>query len=195
MGLDITAYSKLEYVGRHEMPEGVEKYLCEVEDETPLDRLHVNAFSYNSFPHALAGLPDGAVRQEKVFGSDNFLLAGCFAVTDETKTMWLAAGSYAGYGRFRDMLKSCFADDTRSIREQPDAPFFELVWFADNEGTLLTQACTELLEDFTIGRAKWVGFIEETVPSLQGSAYYVRKYDAWIDALEIAADGGLLDFH
>lgn len=195
MGLDITAYSKLEYVGRHETPEGVEKYACESEDETPLGRLHVKAFAYNSFPHALAGLPDGEVQQGGIYGSDDFIQAGCFAVTNATKTEWLAAGSYRGYGHFRDMLKACFADDSRSIREQPDAPFFELIWFADNEGTLLTQACTDLLGDFKAGREQWTAFINETVPSLQDSSYYVRKYDEWTAALELAADGGLIDFH
>lgn len=193
MGLDVTAYSKLEYVGRHEPLD-----LAEMEEDGGTncrwtkdgDRFHIQAFAYDSFPHALAGLPTGAIQQE-----DEFITGGCFAIGEDNKAEWLAAGSYSGYGRFRDMLRACFADDSRSMREQPDAPFFELVWFADNEGTLLTQACTDLLADFKAGREQWVGFINETVPSLQDSSYYVRKYDEWTAALELAADGGLLDFH
>lgn len=162
MGLDITAYSNLNPVGKH--TDG----WCENEE-------HVVAYAYNDFPKSFRGIP--------VLGErDRMLLGGCFEMTDETEKLAFCAGSYSGYNAWRDDLKQQFNPGV-----DPEAPFFELIWFADNEGVISSEASTDLLADFQ----KHADLYQ---PS-RHEEFFRAKYACWTKAAELAATAGLIDFH
>lgn len=178
MGLDITAYSRLKHIGKHEKdvalnegePGGMDDY-CYYEE-------HVQAYAYDTFPQSFRGIP--IVGTKDLAGGDTFIEGGCYAVTDATRTHGFGF-SYTGYNRWRADLQSRFNPE-----RQPDGPFFELIWFADNEGTIGPAASTDLLQDFRLH------FERYHVPDMP---YYLDRYKDWMRAFELGADGGLVDFH
>lgn len=113
----------------------------------------------------------------------------CYEVGDREITVH---NSYSGHSRFREELARVFLGVTpRSIWDNPaayaDRPFFELIQFADNEGTIGPEAAADLAADFAEGRDHW-----EAAPRLQP---WVREtYAQWAEAFEAAAGGGLVMF-
>lgn len=184
MGLDIVAYSKLEFIGRHP---GMDAEDHEYDPKTGA-RVHVEAFAYSDFSHALAGVPGERFVPDWGSGSPEIISAGCFAVTPETQTHDFQAGSYHGYGRWREELATCFG-----WKRDTEDPFMELIYFADNEGTLCAQAAAELLKDFEAGREQWTAYWAAKDGPLD--TYRMAKYEDWTLACRLAADGGLIDFH
>lgn len=167
MGLDITAYSWLTSVGRHTTD------YCENDD-------HVNAYAYDEFPQSFRGIPVlGTTEHSGV----TFLEGGCYALTAETKTHGFWAGSYGGYSRWRADLQEQFNPERK-----PDGPFYELIWFADNEGCIGPEAALDLLDDFRHHATAYN-------PSASVSSFAREKYEDWMRAFELAADGGLVAFH
>jgi hypothetical protein len=183
MGLDITAYSRLTYVGH--CPDRDEEHGY---DPETFDRLHVEAYAYDTFPHALMGVPN--LRPLAGYSGSKFTTGGCFALTEKTETHRFRAGSYGGYSRWRKEL----ADQFNPYRTGPDGdrppspegPFYELIWFADNEGTLSELAATKLLGNFRQFEVDYAASHDE---------YDTERYRHWLRAFELAADGGLVDFH
>jgi hypothetical protein len=177
MGLDITAYSNLKSIGRHvEFGEW-----CEDDD-------HITAYAYDSFPRSFRGI--------EVLGEhDHLLHGGCFIETEATETIGFRAGSYGGYNAWRQDLADqfnpveCQIEGGRpSMTEpDPDKPFYELIWFADNEGSIGPEAAKDLLEDFQTHAAAYIR------PDLY--EWYPHVYANWTRAFELAADGGLVRFH
>lgn len=172
MGLDITAYSNLRAVGRP--PET----WCENEG-------HVRAFAYDSFPASFRGIP---VLGNSVYPNAQFLEGGCYETTEKTETCRFHAGSYGGYYRWRLDLAGRFNPielNGRSFSEpDPGKPFYELIWFADNEGTIGPEAAKDLLADFR-------EHVDEALPDLDD--YFT--YTNFMRACELAADNGLISFH
>lgn len=179
MGLDIRAYSNLTYVGRHE----------EWADEDEHYERHHQAYAYDAFPHALMGVPD--VREETLGSGTKFLTGGCFEVTEKTESHGFRAGSYGGYSQWRNDLANRFNPYRDGGPPSPEGPFYELLWFADNEGTICQLAAVNLLADFRQHEAAYRGWQYGTEPG----DYFVEKYVDWMRAFELAADGGLVDFH
>lgn len=179
MGLDIRAYSHLAYVGHHE----------EWTDEDEHYDRHHEAYTYDAFPHALMGVPNV---QRKSVGSDvTFLSGGCFEVTEKTEDHGFRAGSYSGYNAWRRDLSERFNPARGNGQPSPEGPFYELIWFADNEGTICQQAAASLLSDFRQHEAEYRAAHLGT-----GDGYwYIDKYVNWMRACELASDDGLIDFH
>lgn len=180
MGLDITAYSNLLPIGFHIKdvalnegePGGLDDY-CYYED-------HVHAYAYDSFPQSFRGIQ---VLTTRVVGSgETFIEGGCYERTDKTKTHAFPAGSYTGYNWWRADLQRQFNPDTK-----PDAPFYELIWFADNEGSIGPEAASDLLADF-------VEYADRYAPA-DHTDWATQKYRDWTRAFELAAVGGLVRFH
>lgn len=165
MGLDITAYSHLEPVGLH-VDLGT---WCE-------DDNHVQVMTYDSFPQSYRGLPDLGRWLD-------FIVGGCYAITPQTETHRFRAGSYGGYGVWRDDLREQFNPES-----DPDGPFYELIWFADNEGAIGPEAAADLLKDFEQHADAYVtdGYV---------FGHSREKYADWTRAFRLAADSGLVDFH
>lgn len=174
MGLDITAYSRLEYVGAHEINpennEGETGPWCYNDD-------HIQAVAYDAFPQSFRGIPE---LSKLTVGTDAFLFGGCFKLTEQTQIHGFRAGSYMGYGMWRDDLRRQFNPNT-----EPDNPFYELIWFADNEGCIGALAAAELLADFRANKDAYVPIAD----------WAREKYEDWTRAFELAADGGLVNFH
>lgn len=191
MGLDITAFSNLSYLGHHEVPEDSEHPY----DPETFDRLHVEAITYDAFPHALLGVPN---QQTKQYGTTMFIVAGCFEITEKTEQYRFRAGSYSGYNRWRQDLAAQF--NPYRPGEGGDAygppnlegPFYELIWFADNEGTIAEPAAINLLADFRQYEAEYRA---AHVSGTYDGDWFIEKYLDWTHACELAADGGLIDFH
>lgn len=97
------------------------------------------------------------------------------------------AGSYGGYNRWRSELAELAGyEDVEDFwdRAPADAPFFELIHFADNEGTIGPVVSAKLAKDFA-DHADKVG----------ASGDFASRYSLWRKAFEMAADGGAVDFH
>jgi hypothetical protein len=178
MGLDITSYSHLAAVGFHEKnPE-----LNEGEPGGPKDWCfydnHVTAMAYDAFPLSFLGLP---VLERRQSGGEGLLLGGCYETTDDTVTFGFRAGSYGGYNQWRARLQEKYNPDRKETE-----PFFELIWFADNEGTIGSLAAQNLLADFeAYGPDAELG----SVNRYDGPFYQFHK------ACKIAAEDGLIRFH
>lgn len=184
MGLDITAYSNLRYLGHHDVDEGSEHPY----DPETYERLHVEAIACDAFPHALLGIPN---QQTKTYGTTQFISAGCFELTEKTEQYRFRAGSYSGYGRWRQDLADRFNPYRDGGPPSPEGPFYELIWFADNEGTLGELAATNLLANFRQFEAEYRAAYLGT----ELGDFHVAKYADWMRACELAAVGGLIDFH
>ena len=166
MGLDITAYSNLKPVGRHT------DSWCE-------DDRHVTAYAYDCFPQSFRGLQ---VLATDISHGTGFVLGGCYEITDATETHGFRAGSYSGYNLWRDDLRQQFNHAT-----DPDRPFYELIWFADNEGCIGPDAARDLLADFEQHAGRYAPAAHEQ--------YFREKYADWTRAFRLAAQSGLVDFH
>jgi hypothetical protein len=177
MGLDIRAYSNLRYVGHHE------KW---ADEDAHYDQHH-EAYAYASFPHALMGVPN-VQKHDRV---PEFITGGCFEETEKTESHGFRAGSYGGYNAWRRDLADRFNPYRDGGPPSPEGPFYELIWFADSEGTIAQVAAVNLLAAF---RQHEVEYRAAHLGTEDGD-YFVEKYADWMRAFELAADGGFVDFH
>ncbi|MFE6861515.1 hypothetical protein [Nocardia sp. NPDC057668] len=98
-----------------------------------------------------------------------------------------------GYGTFSDFREAlCCAAHVvgrGAIWEDPeswsDRPFFEFLYFPDNEGHIGPVAAAELATDFTTQR-------DQVATRLSGD--HQRYYDDWMTAFGLAANTGLVIF-
>lgn len=69
-------------------------------------------------------------------------------------------------------------------------PFSELINFADNEGVLGPEVCAKLAKDFSEYETRAVTFAKA-----EEDDYFIESYLAWKKAFDLAADGGMVEFH
>lgn len=184
MGLDISAYSKLRYVGLGEV--GTKTEHGDDEDYHCGDPDHIQAFAYASFPHALQGL---TVQTPPDDFFDGAIGGDCFEQTADTEAMGFRAGSYSGYNAFRAELAQLAGrtvEDYWQGRANHE-PFYELINFADNEGVLSPDCAKALIPDFEQHRGAFL--------TRNQDSYWIETYDEWLTALRLAADDGLVVFH
>lgn len=161
MGLDATAFTAATLLEPHD------------EDEDCWEN-HIQAFVIDpSFHRSLRGLVEDR----------------CYAADATTAHV---GNSYGGHSQFRDRLSRVFLGvEPRVIWESPetyaDRPFFELIHFADNEGTIGPDAAADLAADFAEGRTLWWSKVDD-------DDWLLRKYDEWATVFAAAADGGLVRF-
>ena len=115
------------------------------------------------------------------------------------------AGSYGGYGQFRDILRGVGGFNALSWYATPNGgqktddercstlPFYHLVCFSDCEGTIGTSACAKLAKDFDDMREKFMGEIGSHDGTMRD--YYEGKYNEWANACKQASDHGAIRFH
>lgn len=135
---------------------------------------HVLAFCYKGFEQSMEGLIPGA----------------CYDSAEAQERYEFRAGSYSGYGQWRDELAD-YAEMSSSLYsgshdKYRDYPFFELVFFADNEGCIGPVAAGRLHIAFTIQRATY---------SVGRDEYDLLLYDHWTKACGLASRNGLISFH
>jgi len=106
-----------------------------------------------------------------------------------------SAGSYSGYGEFREALSAAVLGVRASaVWNDPDAyrdkPFFELINFADNDGVIGCEAAADLAEDFRQHREavleKWDNDVDRD--------WLRSKYDKWLASFELASVDGMVVF-
>lgn len=92
------------------------------------------------------------------------------------------AGSYTGYGMWRDELEK-FKGNTA---------FQELIDFADNEGVIGSVVAKKLLKDFIENENE----AEEYSKNIKNSdgEWFIYNYRNWKKAFELASDDGAVDF-
>lgn len=201
MGLDCTAYAKIELLPDH--PAG----RCrEDEDEDYCyEEPHVQAFCYPDQERSMAGL---VVPPERFkMGSQEFSGGSWYQVSGETAE---SSCTYGGHTRFRrrisekvlgipwdrdsgDWFSEYVADPGVFLGQVDlgmltDAPFFELLYFADNEGTIGPEAAGNLLRDF----------VEHEETFLTGLPEYDRMahyWHSWRAMLSVAWPAGLIRLH
>lgn len=166
MGLDVTWYRRLKLAPRaHRVWVRVANIYCEE---------HVVFFAHSAFP----GREEG-VRCDV-----------CYEVAEGDSGDAFSA-TYVAYSTFRAGLAAhgmnAAPDD---VWGSPDKfrglPFFELVNFADNEGTIGPVVAAKLAHDFESFRA------HDVFPN---DAWMRETYWRMHEAFEMAADGGAVKFH
>lgn len=105
------------------------------------------------------------------------------------------AGSYSGYNRWRERLcKFAFNTDTETVWSNPmtfeGRPFYRLINFADNEGTIGSVAAKKLADDFEKYESAFVEFCANDADD-----WDLSRYRGWMKAFRMAADGGAVSFH
>lgn len=91
------------------------------------------------------------------------------------------AGSYSSYGYWRDKLEEFKENEA----------FQELIDFADNEGVIGPVVSKKLLEDFKQHEKE----AEEFSKTFDDGGWFIQQYKMWMEAFEMAADDGAIDFH
>jgi hypothetical protein len=92
------------------------------------------------------------------------------------------AGSYSGYGEWRDWLGTIAEDDGSAFRE--------LVEFADNEGVIGPVVARKLANDFRVNITKAVARAEGGM-----NPWFLDQYVRWWVACMMASSEGAIDFH
>lgn len=149
-------------------------------EDTPdgMARIYVNP----DFPERADGLQDGYYTFDQ---DDGF-----------------AAGSYSGYGIWREQLAELAGYPAVEHRSRWDpkprmlhaascwqgatGPFSELIHMADNEGTIGEVTAAKLARDFAENQAK---------ADQHYDSWFRRRYADWRRAFELAANAGAVSFH
>lgn len=92
-----------------------------------------------------------------------------------------AAGSYGGYNCWREQLNRFAVGNA----------FRELINFADNEGTIGPVVSKKLAKDFIDNAERAIGYAK----TLTDGEWWLKKYENWRKAFEMASDNGAVDFH
>jgi hypothetical protein len=180
MGLDVTAYRRLERVA--DWPEGVE----DIDDVARYD-FDQGTYIWNG-RRVVEVHPWG----QGDFPEHHNLTPGLYAYAD--KTGW-RAGSYSGYNDWRDWLSRAalgVSAETvwRDFDRWRDRGAAWLVNFSDCEGIIGAEVCARILADLRENES----MIREQTFGPEAE-WHLAKLDAWLAGLEMAADGGMLDFH
>lgn len=170
MGLDCTAYKNIRQMSKEEVT------YDEYEDENGqvVDRYPNNGISFYVNP----GFSEVAkeIQPQAIYDF-------------EEKFSW-RAGSYSGYNSWRNWLAKLAGwknDEDAWNNGKNGQPFYELINFSDCEGTIGTQTCQKLLQDF-------ISF-EEKAKQMSQDSYYFNLYVTWKEAMIIASENGAISFH
>ena len=206
MGLDISAVSKLEPI---EVPEDMEKWSDEWYDwESEQDGDVYSLYSSDSFREQAEGMVDGT-----------------YITTDDSQSTGFRAGSYTGYGTWRDWLaqsvmngvlgKSGGAEQMWGSADGGDygLPFMEIINFSDSEGMIGPVASKKLYNDFRKYENDVMDWMDEkylTQTPIHSASWrddedkpidkgdfewFQSQYQEWKNAFRIASDNGVVMFH
>lgn len=179
MGLDITAYRRLTKVDAlfDERGEPVDAVT-----HVPLDD-YFKVWSNPDFPGRADGLEDGAVYTYSEF--DHVFSRGYGSYNRWRETLAKLAGYPLDFRETFGVREASYAAAAWNGKIN-EGPFYELVNFADNEGVIGPVAATKLLRDFVEFDDRAKAITEE---------HFYEGYCDMRRGLELAADGGALDFH
>lgn len=137
------------------------------------NRSDARVYLYNlpSFKARNTKFPKGHYSAEPIFSAHNF---------------------YGKYGQFRSLLAQLIgAKDQEEVWNNPETysakPFYELINFADNEGTIDYEVAERIAKAFEEFEAKALSEFDE---------YNLGKYQDWQKAFRLAADNkGVVKYH
>lgn len=178
MGLDITAYSKLEKVDCVFNADGEPIH---PESRLPLRDDYFQAHVNSDFPDRAGSIEDSAIYRYK-------------------RAIPLHAGSYMGYNQWREQLAELagyplveyerwgqkWPSHAASTYDRTEGPFWELIHFSDCEGIIGPEASAKIARDFADHQAKADTHEDE---------WFRSKYNEWRAAFELAAQNGAVHFH
>lgn len=189
MGLDITAYKNLKLLPNAVYDENTGDVVDKTTRECPK-----NWYMPSRNHEAHASRADG--------------LNGIFSYED---FMGFRAGSYSGYGMWREELAklagwpaiphdtSFFSSTPRienkhapSAWEAEEGPFWELINFSDCEGTIGPVTSAKLAKDFESHQHLVDGL---TLGSDEDTEWFRERYADWRAAFEMAAMSGAVSLH
>lgn len=183
MGLDITAYSKLQVLTPEEI-KASERSIGVLVD----------------FGEEVITLSDSQIKSPNNQIRD--MAPGTYYRSAETEEYDFRAGSYSGYGAYRKMLSECFLgarpeEVWRNESVYRGQPFFEQVNFSDCEGFIGPEVSAKLHEDYEEGRDQWYEFLKELYAGDEDGIKWrmMSIYDNWTKAFEVASDDGFVWYH
>lgn len=175
MGLDITAYSKLQVLTPKEIKASERSIGVRVD-----------------FGEEVITLSDSQIKSPNNWIRD--MSPGTYYQSPETEEYSFGAGSYSGYGTYRKMLAECFLGVTpegvwKNESVYKGQPFFEQVNFSDCDGFIGPEVSAKLHEDYNAGRNEWYDYLVESGEEVE---YYMPRYDNWTKAFKVASDEGFV---
>jgi hypothetical protein len=170
MGLDISYYSEAKLVTDPSV---------DIEDAyLSNDSALIHAYTLKGMSQSLRGLEEGKLYHATYRGG-------------------FRAGSYRGYNVWRNRLCQLALGIPvitlwESTEYYSDSPFYELINFADNEGTIGPEAAVDLYIDFCTEQEK----IEAQLGKNDDDAFFLEKYLEWKEAFRVAStEHGIVQFH
>ena len=182
MGLDISAYrsvTKLD-VNFDEGGEAIDKVTGE-----PVD-YDVRVYANPDFPGREEGVEDRAVYTAKDGMSFRTGYGSHGAWREELAKLagYQATPVDRGYGSVTEMHSG-------GAWSAESGPFWELINFSDCEGTIGPVVSAKLARDFS----DWGERASKHDEANALDGYFYKRFQEWCQAFEMAADGGLVDFH
>jgi hypothetical protein len=185
MGLDITAVSKLRKI---EIPEGLVQYTDEYYDWEEKNGIDVwTIHDSQHFDYHLEGIEPG------------------FYVSN-TKAFGFRAGSYGGYGQWRNLLAKTVgyeggAKEVWVINEYGGTAT-ELINFSDADGVIGPITSKKLYDDFVNHEKQIMKRLDSFYLKMEDFEidaetydWFKKKYNDWKEAFRIASDNGAVFFH
>lgn len=169
MGIAVVTYSGLRQMDESEI---IYKELFD-EDNEVIEKFPENGFTFcknKHFPHAAQDIPDDAV------------------YSSESSTSF-HAGSYSGYGEWRNWLAKIVGWESVNVaweKGEYGQPFMELLKFSDCDGVLGTEVCKKLAKDF-------LDYEKEAMQS--SNDYHTELYQKWKSLFVLASNNGAISFH
>jgi len=190
MGLDITAISQMKSL---KSPPGVELWSDEFYDWEEEQGGNIwNTGQNQHFPAQSEGVPGGLVQ----------------GLGD---TFQFRAGSYSGYGEWRDDLARAMGNESgargmwTSIDNggTNDKPFQELINFSDADGLIGPIVSQKLYEDFVSYESEiekaidwwYLKMDEHKEYNTDDVKWFKQKYSDWKHAFDVARQNGMVIFH
>jgi hypothetical protein len=172
MGLDITAYEKIELV-----------------EPTTYDELKAKDWNhplYDTEDHVMIGVIHEDYRDRCPLPEGFYKTGG--------KRHGFRAGSYGGYNEWRRHLAELIDTTPEAIwKGGPAMAFGELIHFSDAEGTLKSETCAKLAKDFAFWHAEATKYADRL--GGEDGRWFLDRYATWREAFELAAGGGAVRFH
>lgn len=176
MGLDITAYERVELKAADLTHDATWKLVDDLYDQDVRTLVLLSAKEYTERCAPMIAPAAGCVNVYTVSG----------------ETFDFRAGSYSGHGHFRRWLCGMAGIATPEQQWADPAkyaplPFHELVNFSDCEGVIGSAAAAELAADFA-------AYQEQAERFAGDDKYFMRVYNDWRKAFELAQHGGAVRF-
>lgn len=172
MGLDITAYGRLEKLDI--------AYDHNTEEPALREGKQFYFYPHDEFPKQMEGV------------------TGVYELSGWGNSFHFRAGSYSGYNRWREHLAVMVGIDQDALWEdriEQIGPFVEIINFTDCDGTIGPATSAKLFKDF----AEWLDRAEAHAKSFTDDSdsqdWWISRYRNFMSAFALASDGGAVKFH